>query len=133
MATKYFGKYRGVVTNNADPFNEGRIQVLVPTLDPVVSMWAQACIAPGTRGLFNPPDLGTDVWIEFEEGDLQWPIWVGLRGTTRSMTDSIVLAHSGGARVILDQAGIVVDNGKGATIRLSGPTVDVNNGAFTVT
>lgn len=79
---RFFGKYRGFVVDNQDPSRLGRLRVKVPSvLGPdVVTGWATACVpAGGTAGegfLFVPPrDAG--VWVEFEEGDLEFPVWVG--------------------------------------------------------
>ena len=78
---RFYGKYRGIVTNNVDPQNLGRIQAMVPEVwgeTPGLS-WAVPC-APyaGTQaGLFAVPPMGAGVWIEFEAGDVSRPIWVG--------------------------------------------------------
>lgn len=78
---RFYGKYRGVVTNNVDPQNLGRIQAMVPEVwgDAPGLSWAVPC-APyaGTQaGFFAVPPMGSGVWIEFEAGDVSRPIWVG--------------------------------------------------------
>ena len=48
--------------------------------DQVVTGWATPCVPYGGQpgqGLFAMPDQGAGVWVEFEEGDLEFPIWVG--------------------------------------------------------
>jgi hypothetical protein len=82
MATtgrKFYGKYRGVVVNNADPTFRGRLLVQVPSVIGLQTVWATPCVpyAGVQQGLFAMPDPGTLVWIEFEEGDPTYPIWVG--------------------------------------------------------
>lgn len=77
---RYYGKYRGVVSNVDDPEKVGRVRARVPKifLD-VETQWATPC-APYTgdgEGLFLIPPVGAGVWIEFEEGDLNRPIWSG--------------------------------------------------------
>src|SRR5437899_10616461 len=78
---KYFGKYRGIVTDNDDPDNLGRIKAKVPRLlgDEEIG-WALPAFAYGgasEQGLFAVPDTGAGVWIEFEGGDLSYPCWSG--------------------------------------------------------
>lgn len=77
---KYFGKYRGTVVNNVDPMQIGRIQVMVPDVSNVMlSSWAMPCapVAGINNGMFALPMIGSGVWIEFEQGDPDYPIWVG--------------------------------------------------------
>jgi hypothetical protein len=77
---KYFGKYRGMVVNNVDPLQIGRLLVQVPdVLGPIPSSWAMPCL-PFTgkqMGMWCLPQIGTGVWVEFEQGDPDHPIWSG--------------------------------------------------------
>jgi hypothetical protein len=78
---RFYGKYRGVVTNNLDPQNLGRIQAMVPEVwgDAPGLSWAVPCspYAGTMAGFFAVPPMGAGVWIEFEAGDVSRPIWVG--------------------------------------------------------
>lgn len=78
--TEYFGKYRGKVENNIDPLMLGRVQVSVPAvLGSGRLSWALPCApfaGPGV-GLFAVPPKGANVWVEFEGGDPDYPIWTG--------------------------------------------------------
>ena len=78
--TQYFGKYRGKVENNLDPQMMGRVQVSVPAvLGEGTLSWAMPCTpyaGPGV-GLFAVPPNGANVWVEFEAGDPDYPIWSG--------------------------------------------------------
>lgn len=80
MTEHYYGKYRGVVLNNVDPMQQGRLQVQVPDvagLTPVT--WALPCVpvAGIQNGMYALPLIGSGVWVEFEQGDPDKPIWVG--------------------------------------------------------
>ncbi len=74
-STKFYGKYRGKVINNVDPLNIGRLQVEVSDIASHirVEMGTPVC-AP--RTLFIPA-VGANVWVEFEQGNLDYPVWVG--------------------------------------------------------
>jgi uncharacterized protein involved in type VI secretion and phage assembly len=79
-STKFYGKYRGTVVNNVDPMQMGRIQAMVPDVSNVMlSSWAMPCLpAAGMQmGLYTAPPIGAGVWVEFERGDPDYPIWVG--------------------------------------------------------
>lgn len=77
---QFFGKFRGKVENNVDPMQLGRIQVSVPAVlgDGTLS-WAMPCVpyAGSGVGFFAIPPTGANVWVEFEGGDPDYPIWSG--------------------------------------------------------
>jgi hypothetical protein len=76
---QFFGKYRGQVFNNIDPLLSGRLLVAVPDVTGSELNWAMACMpyaGEKERSRAIPP-LGTSVWVEFEGGDPDHPIWVG--------------------------------------------------------
>jgi uncharacterized protein involved in type VI secretion and phage assembly len=80
MRSRFFGKYRGRVTDVNDPEKLGRITAQVPEiLHEEVSPWALPATpfaGPG-HGLVLIPEVGDGVWIEFEGGDPSRPIWTG--------------------------------------------------------
>lgn len=78
--TKYFGKYRGMVLNNVDPMQMGRLMIQVPDVGGLIPQtWAMPCvpIAGIQNGMFALPIIGSGVWVEFEQGDPDYPIWTG--------------------------------------------------------
>lgn len=79
---RFYGKYRGFVVKNDDPEHLGRLKVKVPSIlgDEVVTGWAMPCVPYGgdaNQGFLFIPEVDAGVWVEFEEGDLEFPIWVG--------------------------------------------------------
>jgi len=79
---RFYGKYRGLVVDNHDPESLGRLTLRVPSvLGPeVVTGWALPCVPYGgdrNQGFLCIPEPGAGVWVEFEAGDLEFPIWVG--------------------------------------------------------
>ena len=79
MAEQLFGKYAGRVIDNRDPQALGRVKVAVPSIDTLQLNWALPCVpyvGPGAGSCAVPP---TDalIWIEFEQGDANRPIWSG--------------------------------------------------------
>lgn len=79
---RFYGKYRGQVVDNADPRKLGRLKVSVPSVlgTEEVTGWAMPCVPFGGEvgmGFLFVPEVGAGVWVEFEEGDLEFPIWTG--------------------------------------------------------
>lgn len=169
--SQYFGKYRGTVINNIDPEMRGRLMLMVPDVSSLIpSTWAEPCVPLAgptgpPMGVYLVPPIGAGVWVEFEHGDPNFPIWVGCRWSMAS--DVPPLAHAGlpvspnivmqtagqntlvisdlpgptggimlksltGASIIVNDTGIYIQNGKGASITLVGPAVTINNGALAV-
>lgn len=169
MSERYYGKYRGMVLNNIDPMQQGRLQVQVPDVAGLApASWAMPCvpIAGLQNGMVALPVIGSGVWIEFEQGNPEFPIWVGcFWGSAAEIpalalatppglpaitfqtplqnglsisdlpgpTGGIMLKSATGATLIVNDTGIYIQNGKGASITLLGPSVTINNGALMVT
>lgn len=78
----FYGKYRGIVVENADPEQLGRLKVKVPSVlgNEIVTGWAAPCVPYGgdmNQGMIFIPEVDAGVWVEFEAGDLEYPVWVG--------------------------------------------------------
>jgi Type VI secretion system/phage-baseplate injector OB domain len=83
--TRYYGKYRGTVLPTPDPKRMGRLMVQVSDVNgPNITNWAHPCLPwAGTgMGALSIPSPGTKVWVEFEQGHPDYPIWVGCRWGT---------------------------------------------------
>jgi Type VI secretion system/phage-baseplate injector OB domain len=82
---KYWGKYRGTVLQNIDPLQAGRLQIVVPDVMSLLpTTWAEPCVPLAgptgpPMGVYMVPPIGAGVWVEFEHGDPNRPIWVGCR------------------------------------------------------
>jgi hypothetical protein len=77
---KFYGKYRGKVERNLDPLQQGRLQVSCPSvLGDGRLAWAMPSVpyAGPQVGLFVVPPENANVWVEFEEGNPDNPIWAG--------------------------------------------------------
>lgn len=78
---KRFGKFRGIVVDNKDPQKRGRLKLHIPSvLGDQETDWAIPCLPYGgfsKQGMFFVPEVDAQVWVEFEEGDIHRPIWVG--------------------------------------------------------
>ncbi len=79
LASRFYGKYRGLVTDNQDPASVGRVRVKVPAVLGEVEVWALPCVSYAGNGVgfYAIPDTETLVWVEFEGGDPSMPIWTG--------------------------------------------------------
>lgn len=94
----FLGKYRGLVAHNDDPDGLGRLRVRVPSVfgADAVTGWAWPC-APfggaGGQGWWTVPEVGAGIWVEFEEGDLDFPVWVGTYWSRPGGTSEVPLAR----------------------------------------
>jgi hypothetical protein len=79
-SNKFYGKYRGTVINNIDPLQTGRLIVQVPDVSNLIpTTWAMPCFPMTGKqmGAYMIPQIGAGVWVEFEQGDADHPIWSG--------------------------------------------------------
>jgi phage gp45-like len=154
-AGKYYGKFSGEVTNNEDDTQVGRILVKVPSVfGPDIEVSARPCLP---YGHFFVPPVGARVWVEFEAGDTNHPIWVGVwypsgaapeparisppdnrviqtaSGHTIEIKDvegeeRILIRHKDNAFVSMDEKGsVLVSNKNGSHIHLD---ADAGNASF---
>lgn len=76
----YHGMYRAVVVDVNDPERRGRIRVQCPAvLGTFLSAWCEPCIPYATdyAGDYYVPPVGEGIWVQFEDGDVNKPIWNG--------------------------------------------------------
>jgi Type VI secretion system/phage-baseplate injector OB domain len=179
---KFYGIYSATVISNVDPMLQGRITVMVPDVGGVTpSTFVNPCVpmAGKQQGTFMVPQIGSTVWIQFEAGDPDKPVWMGGSWPDPALvptaalipveppgqtivfqtsmqqlfmisdapalpmlapvpapappgTGGIVLRSPTGAMIVVNDAGIFINNGKGATVELVANTVMINKVALVV-
>ncbi len=144
---KYYGKYRGTVLDNIDPMQIGRLMVQVPDVSNILpSTWAMPCVpfAGIQCGFYALPPIGAGVWIEFEQGDSDYPIWVGGFWGSAGEVPALALATPPGLQSIVLQTtsqntimisdtpgptgGILLKTAAGAMISISDVGITITNG-----
>jgi uncharacterized protein involved in type VI secretion and phage assembly len=94
---------------NVDPEQRGRIQVLVPDVTNVVpTTWATACVplAGKSMGVYLVPQIGAGVWVEYEQGDPDYPIWTGCFWGVAAEVPPLALAGNPVSPSIVLQTGL---------------------------
>jgi len=154
---RFYGKYRGSVTDvDASTL---RIKAKVPAvLGTQETGWCMPCVpyAGSNVGMAFLPEQGSGVWIEFEGGDVSYPIWVGcywrsgeqpsdatptVKAIVTTSPNKILLDDDAGSitisdsnqnTVTLDSSGITLTRGS-STVQINDSEVNVNDGALEVT
>ena len=139
-ANQYFGKYRAKVVDVKDPEKRGRIRVMCPkVLGDAKSSWCEPCVpvAYDKGGDFAIPKLNEFVWVEFEEGNPNNPIYTGgLWSTNKSPSSSYAtgsrLITRGACRITMTGSSLILSVGSskvtitGNNIKLSSAKVELN-------
>jgi uncharacterized protein involved in type VI secretion and phage assembly len=136
---RFYGKYRGTVTDVEQP-GRGRIKANVPAvLGDQATGWCDPCVpyAGNNVGIAFLPDIGAGVWIEFEGGDVSYPIWTGCYWRDGEIPSAVapgtmVIQTGSGHQIILDDNGgsvtVTDSNGNSVTLGSSGITLQSANG-----
>jgi uncharacterized protein involved in type VI secretion and phage assembly len=147
MSEKFLGKYRGMVLNNIDPMQQGRLQVQVPDVAGLIpATWAMPCVpvAGIQNGMFALPMIGSGVWIEFEQGNPEFPVWVGCFWGSAAEVPALARATPPGMQAITLQTtlqngitvsdlpgptgGIMLKSALGATLIVNDTGIYIQNG-----
>ena len=146
MSDGFFGKYRGIVTDNLDPLLLGRVRARVPdVMGDEESGWAMPCAPFGGSGVgfFAVPLTGAGVWIEFEHGNPDYPIWSGCWwGSAAEMPPTLIappppakkvmIKTEAGHTVLIDDTpgigGITLETASGQKVVLNALGVEITNG-----
>jgi len=153
---RYYGKYRGIV-EEVDRATM-RVKATVPAVLGSASTWCTACVPYAGKGVgfcFLPAP-GAGVWIEFEAGDVAYPIWTGCFWFTDEVPEDadtavrvlvtaaghklifdddageIRVEDSSGGSIVLDSSGITVKRDS-SSVAVTSSSVSVNDGAVEVT
>jgi uncharacterized protein involved in type VI secretion and phage assembly len=156
VRNRFYGKYRGTVTELDVPTL--RIKAKVPAvLGEQATGWCRPCVpyAGPSVGFAFLPEEGSGVWIEFEAGDISYPIWSGcywrddeqpsdatdkvkalvtVSGHSLLMDDdagSVTIQDSNDNTVTLDSSGLTLERG-GQKVVISESGISLNDGAFEV-
>lgn len=158
---KFYGKYRGTVVNNIDPKGMARLLAVVPDVSNVaLTSWAMPSLpwCGPQMGMVCVPPIGAGVWIEFEQGNADYPIWSGcywgspaevprsatppsLGVTFQTLGQNIMQLSETGIKLSTKLGSIEIGEdkikishgiGKAATIELSFVTVKVNDDALEI-
>jgi uncharacterized protein involved in type VI secretion and phage assembly len=159
LRNRFFGKYRGIVTE-VDAATM-RIKASVPAvLADQPTGWCRACVpfAGDRQGFAFLPEEGAGVWIEFEGGDISYPLWTGcywrddeppsqatdkvraivtragitiLLDEGNGGTTTITITDRNNNKLTLAAGGVTVERG-GNSVALSDASVSVNDGALEV-
>jgi uncharacterized protein involved in type VI secretion and phage assembly len=153
---RFYGKYRGIVTDVDS--STLRIKATVPAvLGTTETGWCLPCVPYAGKdvGFFFVPDTGAAVWIEFEGGDVSYPIWTGCywrsgevpsdaSPTTRGVVtaaphkmlfdddgDEVHLEDSNGGKIAFTSDGVKAST-ESASVAVGSDGVSVNDDAFKV-
>jgi len=146
----FLGKYRATVLNNVDPEMRGRLMLSIPdVLGVVPSTWAEPCtpLAGPTgppMGVYMVPPIGAGIWVEFEQGDPDFPIWVGCRWGGQSdipplaqaglpISPNIVMQTAGQNSFVISDlpgptGGLMLKSATGASIIVNDTGIYIQNG-----
>jgi uncharacterized protein involved in type VI secretion and phage assembly len=156
VRNRFYGKYRGTVTDiDGDTL---RIKAKVPAvLGQQKTGWCMPCVpyAGSNVGFAFLPEEGTGVWIEFEGGDVSYPIWTGCYWRTDEQPEdatatvkaivtksghkilldddreTITIADPNNNTITLESSGITLER-QGKKVVISDAKVDVNDGSLEV-
>jgi hypothetical protein len=118
---RYYGKYRATVIDNEDTERRGLLRVSVPDVfGQDVEVIAEACLPYGQY--FVPPNESV-VFVEFEAGDPERPLWVAVPMTdaqkTRATPDNVLITHTGDAIISIGaDGGILLSSPSGSFVQL---------------
>jgi hypothetical protein len=92
MSDGFFGLYHGWVTSVDDPLQADRVRVYIPGICEPESAWARPrgyFGSGGAFGFFGAPPEGSEVLVQFEAGDIDYPWWEPARGAAAEAPEEV--------------------------------------------
>jgi uncharacterized protein involved in type VI secretion and phage assembly len=147
---RVYGAVVGVVSSIDDPDSLGRVRVQFPWLkEDVESRWARLCsvMAGADRGAVFRPEVGDEVLVLFEHGDLRFPyviggLWNGRdampseRGGDAGNDIRLIKSRSGHTIILDDTSGsekiTIADKGGNHSVELSSSGVVIKSSVIKV-
>lgn len=131
MEHRVWGKHRGKVVDNVDPQKRGSVQVLVPAVLGETALWAMPCVPYAGKdvGFFAIPPVDASVWVEFENGRTDHPIWAGCFWEQGEIADAdaapdIAFFRTDGAVIRIEASGTIeIETTGGAKITMTGTEI----------
>ncbi|MDJ0802847.1 MAG: phage baseplate assembly protein V [Desulfobacterales bacterium] len=141
VRSHFFGKYRGIVSDTADPTERGRLKVRVPAVLGDLEVWAMPCVpyAGEGVGLYVLPNAGTGVWVEFEGGDPSYPVWTGCFWGDGQIPDDadaavkVLKTDSGTIRIDDGNDEITIQSTGGSTVTVNGEKIRIEKAGAKIT
>lgn len=124
---KRYGKHRAIVVDIVDPQKRGRVRVKCPTIfGESLSGWCEACVVnyKDSLGDFIVPAPNDPVWLEFEDGNVSYPIYSGGWYTAKPPEDRVIGYK--GSSIHLSEQGIELKTPDGTTIKVSSGNIYIN-------
>lgn len=135
----YYGVYRAKVINNADPDNLGRVILHCEQVHgkdyPEVWAWPETPYAGNGFGFWAIPDKDDYVYVRFDHGRPDKPIWHGGWWGEDDVTDDdmttkkVVLVVKEGMKIVLDRENqtVLVEQALGNSVFISDETMELKH------
>ena len=133
------GLYRGIVKDNNDAEAKlGRLLVAIPgLLGESLTVWAKPCVpyAGASVGFYSLPPVDAQVWIAFEAGLINNPVWIGCCWGSGDLPDAggpnVKIWKTDKVTIRIDDAAdeIVISTTSGTKVTLAADASMVSGGA----
>jgi uncharacterized protein involved in type VI secretion and phage assembly len=142
---RIYGVAVAQVIGNIDETNEGRVQLYLPWL-PGYEPWARVAVlmAGSERGTFFIPQVGDEVLVAFENGDVRDPYVIGSLWNGRDLppakernapVDQRIIRTPKGHKIVFDDAKktIEINHMDGARLKFESEKIELVIGSTSIT
>lgn len=135
----FYGIYKAQVVDNNDPLGVGRLVLSCPTVHgpTTAQIWARPKASFGGKqnGLWAIPDIGEWVYVSFDHGRAEFPIWEGgwwadNGDVTADMTlKNVVLCTAEGLKIVINRTEntVLIQQSNGNSILIAGDAITVQS------